>query len=335
MFPFVTLTYNNIYYEFFGALEKRLNRALRARPVVDEPQPIQEEGAPPGGQLQVQVEGQAQIEGQEHGDDHNEVGVWTSLWNLGQAVIGIFRDREMVVNFHAGMRHGAELNGNDFELNDNDVELNDNDVELNDNDVELNDNDVELENEVQADEVEDLLNLRGGAPEDIEEWEQEHEEQDSENDEEDILQLEDIPAHHQPLFQEVNAVQPQEAPAPEPAPAPVENNDPAPDAALENRPVGTLNDIVSGIVLSLLQPTICFGMGEILRLVLPRSWVAPRSRWGRDSPGLLQHQWGRSLVGGCAYVVIRDVFKLYAKYRQVQVKGKRKVKNVERRPGTS
>lgn len=306
MFPFVTLTYNNIYYEFFGALEKRLNRALRARPVIDEPLPIREEGDPPGGEQQVQVEGQAQIEGHEHDDDHNEIGVWTSLWNLGQAVVGIFRDRDIVLELDAGMRAGADLNGDG----------------------------VELEIEVQADEVEDLLDMLGGAPEVIDEREQEHEEHDSEDDEEDMPQLEDIPDRHQPLVQEGNANQPQNAPVPEPAPAPVQNNDPAPDAAPENRPVGTLHDIVSSIVLSLLHPTICFGMGEILRLALPRSWVAPRS-WGRGPSGLLQHQWGRSLVGGCVYVVLRDAFKLYAKYRQVQVKGKRKVKNVERRAGTS
>jgi hypothetical protein len=117
------------------------------------------------------------------------------------------------------------------------------------------------------------------------------------------------------------------------------NDDDVVPAGDNNRAVGgTLTDIMSSIVLSLLYPSICFGMGEVLRVTLPRSWVTrPAPSWGSrpQATGLLQRRWGRSLVGGCMYVVLKDAFTLYAKYRQVQQKSKRRVRNVERRRETS
>ena len=78
-------------------------------------------------------------------------------------------------------------------------------------------------------------------------------------------------------------------------------------------------------------------MGELLYLALPKPWVTGpavvNGVWGRKlvRPGLLQQQWGRSLAGGCAYIVLRDMFQIYTKYRRAVTKPMRRVKNVERK----
>jgi hypothetical protein len=101
------------------------------------------------------------------------------------------------------------------------------------------------------------------------------------------------------------------------------NNDPQPDTPY-------LTEIINSMVTSLLFPAISYGMGELIRMAAPRAWVRP---WrGPGAPtGLLQERWGRSLVGGCLFVVLRDAVALYTKYRRVQVKANRKVRSVERR----
>ncbi|KAL6880868.1 hypothetical protein J3F83DRAFT_720138 [Trichoderma novae-zelandiae] len=100
---------------------------------------------------------------------------------------------------------------------------------------------------------------------------------------------------------------------------------------------GLLSSVSNSIVGALLLPGISFAMGEALRLMLPRSWTAapPRNYWlfGPSSsgrPGLLQQQWGRSLVGGCLYVVLNDAIRVYSKSRKVAAMQNRRVKNVDR-----
>jgi hypothetical protein len=101
-----------------------------------------------------------------------------------------------------------------------------------------------------------------------------------------------------------------------------------------------MSDIANNAATSLLLPTISFCMGELLRLTLPKGWVSSptssRNSYYRRATttaptGLLQKQWGRSLVGGCLFIVLKDMFLLYAKYRKVEVKKKRRVRNVKRR----
>lgn len=47
--------------------------------------------------------------------------------------------------------------------------------------------------------------------------------------------------------------------------------------------------------------------------------------------GLLQQVWGRSLAGGALYVVFRDFFRLYVKYRKADAKSYRRVQNFDRK----
>ncbi|UNI19250.1 hypothetical protein JDV02_005446 [Purpureocillium takamizusanense] len=98
-----------------------------------------------------------------------------------------------------------------------------------------------------------------------------------------------------------------------------------------------LSSVSNAIVGALIMPGISYAMGEALRLVLPKAWtsVGPRNPWSRygmvGRPGLLQQQWGRSLVGGCLYVVLKDAVRVYTKSRRVAAMGNRRVKNVDRR----
>lgn len=123
-----------------------------------------------------------------------------------------------------------------------------------------------------------------------------------------------------------------------PADAPAANNQhEAPQAPPARRPgIGTiLSSVSNAIVSALILPGISYVMGELLRLALPKSWTTlSRGPWyrpgGLGRPGLFQQQWGRSLVGGCLWVVMKDVLRLYTKYRKVAAIGQRKVKNVKR-----
>lgn len=101
-----------------------------------------------------------------------------------------------------------------------------------------------------------------------------------------------------------------------------------------------LSGMSNAVVSALILPGVSFVMGEALRLALPKSWTSSASRnpWALYAgvggrPGLLQQQWGRSLVGGCLYMVLKDVVRVYAKSRRVAAMSHRRVKNVDRKRG--
>jgi hypothetical protein len=94
---------------------------------------------------------------------------------------------------------------------------------------------------------------------------------------------------------------------------------------------------------ALIFPSIAASMGELLRITLPVSWVTPprgvtttswlggwlgagamQSGKGR-STGFLQTRWGRSLVGGCLFVGMKDMVMLYVRWKMAQNHRKRKV----------
>lgn len=115
----------------------------------------------------------------------------------------------------------------------------------------------------------------------------------------------------------------------------------APDGANHEAPAppaqrmslgGILSHLSNTIVSALILPGISFAAGEALRLVLPAKFtsLSSRSQLLRQRPGLLQQQWGRSLIGGCIFVVLRDIVRVYAKTRKVAAMESRRVKNVDR-----
>ena len=91
----------------------------------------------------------------------------------------------------------------------------------------------------------------------------------------------------------------------------------------------SLIPIAETVLGALLFPAIAGISGELLKVVLPRAWTsAPglSSRGGRIAArGLLQEKWGRSLVGGCLFVVLKDTVMLYVRWKMAQMHRKRKV----------
>lgn len=88
-----------------------------------------------------------------------------------------------------------------------------------------------------------------------------------------------------------------------------------------------LADVVLG---ALVFPAISASMGGFLKYVLPKSWTTPSSILERGRPGLLQTRWGRSVVGGCMFVLLKDALVLYCRWKLAQTHRKRKVLNYDR-----
>jgi hypothetical protein len=76
---------------------------------------------------------------------------------------------------------------------------------------------------------------------------------------------------------------------------------------------------------ALLFPAVAAAMGEVLKVSLPAKWVGRGVGVGVGGRGLLMEKWGRSFVGGCLFVVLKDVVTLYCKWRKAKDFGKRKV----------
>ncbi|KAK4191935.1 hypothetical protein QBC35DRAFT_528542 [Podospora australis] len=294
--PCVQYTYNRFYMNYFGVFERRLNRALRGRPM-DEPE-AQRQNNHPNGNANANAGGNNNANANNNEEDE---GMWNSVVNLGRAVMGLFDDEvpegedaegggrieEVVIELDLNL--GGGNGGNDDDDNNNIPDHN-------------------------AEEGEDLV-------EDIQQILAENEA---------AVAGANPPAAPRPPFA---------APAPPPPAAaqqPQQNQDRNHRRNADDAQPSGLSMITNGIVTSLLLPVIASGVGEAIRLTAPKSWVTrpSLSRWGGGSSGpkgLLQERWGRSLVGGALFLVLRDAFALYAKYRRVQVKLNRKVKNVDKK----
>jgi len=89
-----------------------------------------------------------------------------------------------------------------------------------------------------------------------------------------------------------------------------------------------LADTVLG---ALLFPAISASMGGLLKLILPKSWTTPPPLLERGGKvGLLQSRWGRSVVGGCLFVLLKDALVLYCRWKLAQTHRKRRVLNYDR-----
>ncbi|CEL07955.1 Putative RING finger domain protein [Aspergillus calidoustus] len=88
----------------------------------------------------------------------------------------------------------------------------------------------------------------------------------------------------------------------------------------------SLADIVLG---ALAFPAISATMGGLLKYVLPKSWTTV-SVLERGRPGLLQTRWGRSVIGGCVFVLFKDALVLYCRWKLAQTHRRRKVLNYDR-----
>ncbi|KAH3191691.1 hypothetical protein KXW62_006759 [Aspergillus fumigatus] len=89
-----------------------------------------------------------------------------------------------------------------------------------------------------------------------------------------------------------------------------------------------LADIILG---ALAFPAISASMGGLLKYILPKSWTTAPSALERGRPGLLQTRWGRSVIGGCVFVLLKDALVLYCRWKLAQTHRKRKVLNYDRK----
>ncbi|KAN0083443.1 hypothetical protein V8E54_002531 [Elaphomyces granulatus] len=90
------------------------------------------------------------------------------------------------------------------------------------------------------------------------------------------------------------------------------------------------SNLADTILGALLLPAISASVGGLLKLVLPRSWTTPPLSLDRGKVGLLQSRWGRSVVGGCLFVLLKDALVLYCRWKLAQTHRKRRVLNYDR-----
>ena len=296
MMPYVQFTYTWFLYDFFGPLERRLNRALRGLPANEEEE--EEAGAAPQEAAQA-IAAPGAAAGAGAGHDHEGLaGIWGPVVQLSRAILGLFADFPDEVQVDVAPH---------FELRIGDVGEN---------------QDRGIGGHVLGEEGEDEFQMLA---EDAEEQ----------------------PAPEQQQQQERLQPQPpaEEARADQRAPQPAERNQQRPPQNQNNQRRNNNNNngaagpsyftlITNSLTSSFLLPAIACGMGELIRVTAPKSWVTRPCR-SKTPTGLLQEHWGRSLAGGCLFVVLRDAFALYTKYRRVQARAKRRVKNVDRRADRS
>lgn len=88
---------------------------------------------------------------------------------------------------------------------------------------------------------------------------------------------------------------------------------------------------------ALLFPTVASLSGELLRFLLPKAWTnkpLASARFGLRSgraTGLLQNKWGRSIIGGCLFVVFKDAVMLYVRWKMAQQHRRRRVLDYDRK----
>jgi hypothetical protein len=99
-----------------------------------------------------------------------------------------------------------------------------------------------------------------------------------------------------------------------------EENNPPPPAQRANDIVFSTSHLADTFIGALLFPSISGLMGQLMKMILPASWTTPIAPWERTTraSGILQARWGRSLVGGCLFVVLKDAVTLYVRWKQAQ-----------------
>jgi hypothetical protein len=287
--PWVSFSYNRIYYDFCGRFERRLNKALQGRGLPNEEMPAV--AGNEGGQ-----QANAVAEGPAAADDDDESYIAQAL-RVGNAVLNLLgdedNDQEVVAEFELQLQPGEDEQAVIQELQD----------ELNDHGI------VVVEEEPAGGD-------RGQASEPQSDSEQAGQDQAAAGPPPPVRVGAQAGNHN---INNNNQA------------APANNDNQAQEEPIRERngTSTTLTELVNGVVTALTFPLVCWGAGEILRYTIPEQWVMrPHPR---VVTGLLQEQWGRSLIGGMVFVVARDMVNLYTKHRRVQIRKHRRVRNVPRR----
>jgi hypothetical protein len=89
--------------------------------------------------------------------------------------------------------------------------------------------------------------------------------------------------------------------------------------------------VADTILGALIFPTIAAAVGMALKEVLPKSWITPPAS-GKPT-GFLQTRWGRSILGGCLFVGVKDAVLLYVRWKMAQNHRRRKVLDYDKSKG--
>jgi hypothetical protein len=118
---------------------------------------------------------------------------------------------------------------------------------------------------------------------------------------------------------------------------PAQQNNAQRGHAVEWRQDISVNQVATSVMGALFFPAISSLMGDLLEVSLPRAWVRKPSQYilpfmmqsnshfTVGIRGLLQEKWGRSVVGGCLFIVLKDALILYCKWRKAHIQQKRRV----------
>lgn len=119
------------------------------------------------------------------------------------------------------------------------------------------------------------------------------------------------------------------------AAAPVEagaagNNQPGVQQMLGQRHDEIVTSGIGETVLGALTfPAVAAGMGGLLSFAMPDAWLSS-ANWMNGRSGLLRHRWGRSVVGGCLFVVLKDALVLYCRWKLAQTHRQREVMDFDK-----
>ncbi|MCJ1325443.1 hypothetical protein MMC10_002106 [Thelotrema lepadinum] len=107
-------------------------------------------------------------------------------------------------------------------------------------------------------------------------------------------------------------------------------NQRADQAQIREVPLAAATSRIANVMMgALCFPAVASAMGELLKLGLPSKWTEPS--WRR--PGFLQTKWGRTIAGGCLFIVMKDTLLLYSKYRTARDHRLRRIMNYDKRTG--
>ncbi|RKF82045.1 putative ring finger domain-containing protein [Golovinomyces cichoracearum] len=87
------------------------------------------------------------------------------------------------------------------------------------------------------------------------------------------------------------------------------------------------SQLISLVVGALAFPPIAAVAGDILKYTLPSSLITPSVTYSMGTKvlkkGILTEKWGRTVVGGCLFVLLKDAVTLYCKWKRAREFGKR------------
>ncbi|KAI2236997.1 hypothetical protein LOZ12_000087 [Ophidiomyces ophidiicola] len=98
----------------------------------------------------------------------------------------------------------------------------------------------------------------------------------------------------------------------------------------QNELIHDTSSIADTVLGALFFPALSAGMGGLLKFTLPRSWTTLPASFDKSRATFLQTRWGRSVLGGCLFVLLKDALVLYCRWKLAQAHRKRRVLNYDR-----